>query len=627
MKIPNKKYNIKTAVKNNFYMLKLAMELCPGRVLCSGLVCLSGYFSWLFFSGFFLKKLVSMLEENRSYPEILGFLAGTIGLFFFLSLFENWYEERLKPLADVDVYQGLYRRLYEKVCNMELACFEDSEFYNRYLLAMEDTDKRLLQVVDNIWQIVFGTAAVAVSWVMLFSLDKWAILFVLGPVIGNFVFAAALNRISYRMYEESAIFKRIADYVNRVVHLSDYAKEIRLTGIFHVMQKKHRESVEGMTKVIDKYALRSILNGWGYLYFTFTIMFEGVIFYGAYRTMVAGTMKLSEYSVLSSLMVAVSWILIGYSNSLTDSFKQGMYIANLRAFMEYEPGMPEDSDGVPAPERVERIEFQNVSFSYRTGGPVLKRVSFTIQAGVTCAIAGYNGAGKTTLIKLLLRLYDPTEGRILVNGRDIREYNLRSYRRLFATAFQDGKILARSVRDNVSMGEKIPEERIWQALKLAGTDKTIEALTCGQDTVLTKEFTEDGAVLSGGQAQKIIAARAFVQDSPVMVFDEPSSALDPIAEYELFQSISRAKQDKLLVFISHRLSSVQNADQILLLGGGHLMEEGSHLELMRRNGEYAALYRMQARNYQAVWEEEDWAGGSIFTEHLSGGKEAAEGGR
>ena len=230
--------------------------------------------------------------------------------------------------------------------------------------------------------------------------------------------------------------------------------------------------------------------------------------------------------------------------------------------------MPEDSDGVPAPERVERIEFQNVSFSYRTGGPVLKRVSFTIQAGVTCAIAGYNGAGKTTLIKLLLRLYDPTEGRILVNGRDIREYNLRSYRRLFAIAFQDGKILARSVRDNVSMGEKISEERIWQALKLAGTDKTIEALTCGLDTVLTKEFTEDGAVLSGGQAQKIIAARAFVQDSPVMVFDEPSSALDPIAEYELFQSISRAKQDKLLVFISHRLSSVQNASWRRASDGG-----------------------------------------------------------
>lgn len=621
------KYNIKTAVKNNFYMLQLAMKLCPGRVVCSGLVCLSGYFSWLFFSGFFLKKLVSMLEENRSYPQMLGFLAGTMALFFFLSLFENWYEERLKPLADVDVYQGVYRMLYEKVCNMELACFEDSEFYNRYLLAMEDTDKRLLQVVDNIWQIVFGTAAVAVSWVMLFSLDSWAILFVLGPVIGNFVFAAALNRISYRMYEESAIFKRIADYVNRVVHLSDYAKEIRLTGIFHVMQKKHRESVEGMTKVIDKYALRSILNGWGYLYFTFTIMFEGVIFYGAYRTMVAGTMKLSEYSVLSSLMVAVSWILIGYSNSLTDSFKQGMYIANLRAFMEYSPGMPEDSDGVPAPERVERIEFQNVSFSYRTGGPVLKRVSFTIQAGVTCAIAGYNGAGKTTLIKLLLRLYDPTEGRILVNGRDIREYNLRSYRRLFATAFQDGKILARSVRDNISMGEELPEERIWQALKLAGIEKTIEAFTYGLDTVLTKEFTEEGAVLSGGQAQKIIAARAFAQTSTVMVFDEPSSALDPIAEYELFQSISRAKQDKLLLFISHRLSSVQNADQILLLGNGHLMEEGSHLELMRRNGEYAALYRMQARNYQAVWEEEDWAGGSIFTEHLSGGEEAEADGR
>jgi len=598
-----KEENIITSISNNWYMMKLAVRICPKRVLCSGLSEALGYFSWLFISGFFSRYLISLVEQEKSYGETSTFLIICVVLFFCIKLYDSWYEERLKPVADVEVYQGLCKELYNKACNVELSCFEDSEFYNRYLLALEEADQRIMKVIDNIWSIILGTAAVIISCFMMFQLDPYAILFAISPIIGNFIFSAALNRISYHIYKESVVFKRVSDYVNRVVHLKDYAKEIRLTKIFQIMQEKHKESVKGITGVIDKYALRSILYGWGYLYFTFTIIFEGVLFYGAYRTMVSNTMKLSEFSVLSSLMVAVSWILIGYSDSLVDSMKNSLYIANLKDFLEYQPAVPENLDGIIPENHIYQIEFRNVDFRYRTGDMVLKDINFRMQEGETCALAGYNGAGKSTLVKLLLRLYDPVEGEILVNGRNIKEYNLRAYRKLFATAFQDGKIFARSIRDNIWMGEKLCEEseqKIWQALELAGIKQTIDNLPRKLDTVLTREFTDDGIVFSGGQCQKILAARAFVNNCSVMVFDEPSSALDPIAEHELFNSIQKAKSGKTLFFISHRLSSVQNADQVLFLKNGRIVEYGNHRELMNKNGEYASLYWMQAKNYQAI---------------------------
>lgn len=269
--------------------------------------------------------------------------------------------------------------------------------------------------------------------------------------------------------------------------------------------------------------------------------------------------------------------------------------------MEYEEKIPENQDGILPEEKVHSIEFKEVSFGYKEAEPVIKNLSFKIEGDKVCALVGHNGAGKSTIIKLLFRLYDPTSGEILVNGVNIKEYNLKAYRRLFSAAFQDYKVMAMSVKDNVLMGEKVdyPEEAVEHALKCAGVWTKVHSLPDGMNTMMTKEFDKAGAVLSGGEQQKIVVARAFAKKASVKVFDEPSSALDPIAEYELYKGIMGESKGHITLFISHRLSSVKDADKVFMLENGSVIEQGSHKELMDMRGKYCEMFTKQAQNYLA----------------------------
>ena len=411
------------------------------------------------------------------------------------------------------------------------------------------------------------------------------------------------SHLDYARNKDMAPHNRRIAYINRVMYLTEYAKEMRLTDVFRLMKRQYNEAITGLADVTKKYTKKAVFLHWMTVMFTFTFIFEGLLIYGAYRTVVSHTMTLAQLSVITSMMVSTTWILIGFTESLTALFQNGLFVEYLRSLLEYKERIPEDTAGDDPGTEIKSIEFKDVSFSYKDK-EVLSHLNMEFRGGKTYALVGHNGAGKTTLIKLLLRFYDPTEGVILLNGRDIREYDLHKYRALFATAFQDHRMFSMSVIDNVVMGEDIDpsekEEKVTEALKLSGAYDKVMSLSKGPHTILTHEFDDEGAVLSGGEFQKIVVARAFVKECPIKIFDEPSSALDPIAESELFDNIYESCRDNTLIFISHRLSSVQNADWVYLLSGKTVAEAGSHRMLMDSNGIYADMYRKQAVNYLAL---------------------------
>lgn len=320
-----------------------------------------------------------------------------------------------------------------------------------------------------------------------------------------------------------------------------------------------------------------------------------------YENLVTKHLSLAELTVMTSLMVSATWILIDLFEDIMNMIKNGMFIRNLRTFLEYREEIPEDQDGIVLTEPFETLEFDHVSFSYQKE-ETIRDLCFTIRRGESVALVGHNGAGKSTIIKLMLRLYDPTEGVIRLNGVDIRQYNLRSYRKLFATAFQDVCLFGMTVEENILLGEEATPERearVIDALKKAGVYERIQKLPQGIHTMMTKEFDEDGAVLSGGESQKVAVARAFYRSCPVKIFDEPSSALDPIAEYQLNHAMLKMAEHRTVIFISHRLSTTRLADRIILMENGQIREQGTHEDLLAAGGIYARMWKVQASQYMS----------------------------
>ncbi len=600
MKNTGKTSKIRHVLKNNSYALALLWGISPGLVIHQAIVRMLDYFEWLFYSAFFMRYVINALETEQEFESIMLFLGVTVTVFATISFYNSYVEGSIMPVAKEVVYKNLNLMLFKKAGNVELTCFEDSEFYNKYTLATDKAAENLIETVKNIWGVLFGMMAALVAFVLLFKVDHLSVLFVLFPIIGNFVFNRQIGKIEFERNKEMAPHNRKIAYVNRVMYLADYAKEVRLTNAFFLMKRYYDEAIRGVIDVTRKYTVKAVILHWFRVMFTFSFIFEGMLIYGAYRTLVNHTMSLAQLAVITSMMVSSTWILIGFTESLMTGYKNGLFVDNLRTFMEYTPQIPEDYQGADPGEVIESIEFRQVSFSYKDEA-VIHNLSFCLEGGKSYALVGHNGAGKSTIIKLLMRFYDPVEGEILLNGRNIKEYELKKYRALFATAFQDYQIFSMSVMENVLMrrGAKEDEEEVVRALKMADVYDKVASLPKGIHTVLTKEFEKEGAVLSGGEYQKIVVARAFVKETPFKIFDEPSSALDPIAEYQLFKSILKSSKKKTMLFISHRLSSVQNADKVFMLENGTMIEEGTHRELLDKQGAYADMYEKQAVNYLA----------------------------
>lgn len=594
-------------IKHNAYAIRLIWRISPRRVIHMAIQPFISYLTWMFYSTYFIRYVINSIENETSFSQIMIYILIVCAITLVLQIYAAYVDNVTVPLDDVKVYEELYKMMYKKAENVELACFEDGNFYNKYTMALDNACERITEVVALIFNIIAALTAGMFTYVAMYRIDGMMLFFIISPLAGNFLLGALLNKVNFRAYKEMTPNNRRTEYVNRVMYLSDYAKEIRLSNIFNVLKNTYSKAVDENIRVAKKYKNKSVILSFFQYYFSYTIIFEGVLLYGAYCVLISKAMTAGELAVLTSMMVVGSWVLIGITNDLMRFGQNGMYMNNIHLFLSHNETIPEDFDGITPDNDITSVEMKNVSFTYNGGENVIRNLSFRISAGKSVALVGHNGAGKTTIIKLLLRLYDPTEGEILVNGINIKEYNLREYRNLFAAAFQDYKIFAGTVMENVIMGRAVnePKNAIADALKHAGVYDKVMHLNSGINTILTKEFDEEGAVLSGGEAQKIVVARAFANPAPVKIFDEPSSALDPIAEHELFENILEESRGHMTIYISHRLSSVKNADEVFMLENGEIIEHGTHEELMLKKGKYSDMFIKQAKNYQpdGDWEE------------------------
>ena len=586
-------------------MLGKIAKISPWRVFHAFFTQILSSAEWAFFTVVFMRYLFGADEITRTYSDVAVFLAGTTIVILIISAYDSWFGNVYAPRTDQTVTFALSRELFDKATTVDISCYENPEFYDQYTKAAAEVYERAQAVLNNCANFVSSllTSAFVIYAIMEINLIAGA--FAVISFAGSFIFGRILNKLRYDMDMENVPYRRRMAYVNRVVYLQQYAKEMRLSNIFNVIKKIYGEAYDGTVKTFLKYWKKLFSLGFLRMALCFTLPFQGMWLFASYLAIVKKSISVGDYIVLASAIVSTTWMLFGVVDGIVEGMKNAKYIENFKTFMAYAPKINEKQPGLPVKE-ADILEFRNVSFRYaETGQEILSNISMTVKAGERIVLVGHNGAGKTTLVKLLMRLYDPTEGQILLNGIDIKEYDLPEYRAQIGVAFQDFQMFSLSAAENVIMNRiNTPEDRrrAVEALSQSGVYEKIAALERKEDTILTREFDDAGAVLSGGEYQKVATARAFAKNAKLLILDEPSSALDPVAEHMMYETImrlcsGRGNEDKIAIIISHRLSSAVGADRVYMLEQGEVIEHGPHRELLARGGAYAEMYTKQAKSY------------------------------
>ncbi len=585
--------------RNTWFMLKCGFKCSPLSVILIYLAYIGEnvYYS-VVFNVMFLQTALSIIEGNGSFKEFAIKIALIIFGKIAIDLFSYYVFHPVREKFEIKCESYLNALIFKKAQQVELGCYEDPDFFDNYNRATWVIErggfKRIIEgtgwTLGSVVSIIFLAA-------YLYSLDPFLLIFILCPLVVMF-FRVKRNQVEFAREKEMTPFERQKDYTKRTVLLKDFAKEIKTTNIFAVVKRRFAQAIEGNIKVIKKYGWRVAVLESLSDFFGEVIPVAGGFGYGCYRLIVLENITVSDFSVLVSAITNCRNKLNQLAYYFTMQQKHCLWVQNLREFLAYEPKI---KSGELIPDEFESIEFKNVSFRYgKNKDYTLKNVSFKINKGESIAVVGHNGAGKTTLSKLMMRLYDVSEGEILYNGKNIKEYDLLKYRERFASVFQDYRIFAMTVAENVLI-EEVDESNISRAEKAltqSGVYNKIETLPMGINNLLTKEFDDEGASLSGGESQKVTIARMFAKQFDVAVLDEPSSALDPVAESAMYDNLMEGTKDKTVIYISHRLSSATRSDNILVFAGGELIEQGNHEHLMVLNGEYCKMFTLQASGYR-----------------------------
>ncbi len=575
------------------------------------LICSSalGYY-W----GFFGKFVIDLISSGKTTEEALPALLLILGLGLLTALTINFLCEfagtKVWPLY-IEVRMGVISERVNKALHVNYEMLEKPEIldlHERATQATNSNDEGIEGMMHILQDLGKNLLTVAVTFTAVTVLDVRLILaLAVLAVISFLYYSVVIKKDKQEVWDRlSPTWRKIA-YMGRVTQHFSFAKEIRLFSLKPFLTKKQQDIYVSKEERIDFH--HDIWNGYVLLGQGLNLISRGLVYTVLYLAVLREESPLSigSFTLYLALASSFSGALITLLQRWGDYAKASMKVDDLRSFLSLGEE-EEQKETLPIPSCDSYVfEFQRVSFRYPGAErDALKDFSLTLNAGEKLAVVGLNGAGKTTMIKLLLRLYEPTSGQILLNGTDIRSFDREEYYRLFSPVFQDAQLFAVKLGENVAMctDRELNRDCAEQCLREAGLSEKLDQLPAGLDTEVLKVVSEEGMDLSGGEKQKLALARALYRHAPVIVLDEPTAALDALAEKQLYERFDRMVNGSSAVYISHRLASTRFCDRIALFENGRMVELGTHDELMEKGGAYRKLFDVQARYYREDHGEE-----------------------
>jgi len=549
-------------------------------------------------------------------PWLPGLTFSAVGMIVFLAVLQliifavsallNTLRNISQQLLQNSVSMRIQLMVMEKAASLDLQFYEDPASYDLLRRAQNDSINRPVLMIATAFGLLQTLLTLVTMIALLFGVSWILAAVVIISPIPAFI---ADTRYGWRGYNIARWGSRLLRRMNYMVNLvttDSFAKEVKLFGLGHYFIERYRLIASAFYDTQRSQVVRRYMTGFA-LGNISTLVTSITYLYIALQA-IAGRLSLGALTAYTQAAVQVQNSIQSVLSGFSGMYEHNLYLNNLVELMAKEPSMPVAAQPVPVPQPLRgEIRFENVTFAYPGSETLaLDNVSFTVKAGETLAVVGRNGAGKTTLFKLICRLYDPSQGRILIDGVDLRDFDPAELRRQIGAMFQDYVDYQATAAENIGLGS-LPDianrDAVVSASKQAGSDELIAKLPAGYDTALGKWF-DAGVNLSGGEWQKVALARAFMrEDARILLLDEPTSALDAQAEFDLFERLQSLTHGRTAVYISHRFSTVRRADRIIFLEHGRLVEEGTHEELMRLNGRYAKLFRMQAAAYTGEYSE------------------------
>lgn len=599
MKKEKPKYNM---LQNGAFLIMLAWKYRKsvlGIVLASVILVLGQRVTELLIGPAILEKV----ERMASLPELLTTIIMFSVLLMVISAGKAYVQEN-QMFGRTEVRFRLLRMIDRKVATTSYPNTLDTAFLNkqsRAMAACRDNKTAMQEVWNLLTDLLTGVLGFVVYLAMLSNLNLFLLFVIVATSAAGFVVSRNLNEWEYNHRHEREKMDGQFVYFCNKVEKRTIAKDIHIFGM--------RGWIEDVWKSLSR-AYHAYFNRREQSYFAATVidsvlilLRNGIAYVYLINLTLRGELSASEFLLYFNAVSGLTrWVteIIGHLISL---HAHSIEISIARELLDWPEPFRFD-DGVPIPSSANaayEITLENVSYRYpNSGKDTIRHMDLTIHPGEKLAVVGLNGAGKTTLVKLICGFLDPTEGRVLLNGRDIREFNRREYYKLFSVVFQEFSVLQTNVLENVAQmpADKADEKRVWECLEMADLAKKVRALPDGLLTHIGKSLYNDGMEFSGGQTQRLMLARALYKDAPIIALDEPTAALDPIAEHDIYMRYNEMTAGRPALFISHRLASTRFCDRILYLKDGMIAEEGTHEQLLAAGGGYAELFAVQSKYYQ-----------------------------